>query len=100
MKRFFIGLLIVGSVVAAIALIVRKRAASDPEQWDSFAGDTYARASETASKMSDSAKDTVSKLSESAKDVASDVSDTAKDTASKVSDTAKDAASKMAKTDK
>jgi gas vesicle protein len=95
MKRFLIGLLIVGSVLAAIALIARRRSGSGADDWDTFADDTYARGSKAASKVSDTAKDAASKVSDTAKDAASKVPDTAKDAAAKVSDTAKNAASKV-----
>ena len=91
MKRFVIGMLIVGSVVAAIVLITRKRSGSGTDDWGMFADDTYDRASTAASKMSDTAKDAASKVSDTAKDAASKVSQTAKDAASKVADTAKNA---------
>jgi gas vesicle protein len=95
MKRFIIGLLIVGGAIAAIALVVRKRAGSRGDEWDAFAEDTFVRASDAASTVADAAKDATSKVRDSAKGTASKVSDTAKDAASKVTDTAKDAASKV-----
>jgi gas vesicle protein len=94
MKRFVMGVLIVGSVIAAIALVVRKRSRSGADQWDTFAEDTFARASTSVSKVSDAARDATADVSDTVKDATADVSDTAKDTASKVSKTAKDAASK------
>ena len=48
MKRFLIGLLIVGGVIGVIAVIVRRRSGSD--EWDSFAEETYGQASTSASK--------------------------------------------------
>jgi gas vesicle protein len=79
MKRFVIGMLIVGSVVATIMLITRKRSGSDADDWGRLAGDTYDRASTAASRMSDTAKDAASKVSETVKDATSKVSQTAKD---------------------
>jgi hypothetical protein len=95
MKRLVIGLLIVGGVIAAIALVARRRAGSRGDEWDAFAEDTFARASDAASTVTDSAKDATSTVADSAKDAASKVADTAKGAASKVSETAKDAASKV-----
>lgn len=98
MKRFIIGLLIVGTAIAAIALIVRKRSGSDVDEWDSFADDTFSRASTTAGKISDTVGEAASQVSDTAKkaaskvsDAASQASDTVKGAASKVSDTAKNA---------
>ena len=76
MRRFVIGMLIVGSVVAAIVLITRKRS-GDGDDWGRFAEDTLDRASTAASKVSDTAKDAASKASATAKDAASKVTDTA-----------------------
>jgi hypothetical protein len=95
MKRFVIGLLIVGGVIAAIALVARKRAGSRGDEWDTFAEDTFARASDATSQVTDSAKDAASTVTDTAKDAASKVTDSTKGAASKVSDTAKDAASKV-----
>jgi gas vesicle protein len=90
MKRFVIGMLIVGSVVAALVLITRKRS-GDGDDLGRFAEDTLDRASTAASKVSATAKDAASKVTDTAKDAASKVSDTAKDAASKVTDTANNA---------
>lgn len=78
MKRFVIGLLVVGGIIAAIALIIRRRSGSDLDEWDSFAGDTYTRASTSVTNLSESAMDAVSKGSGAAKDAASGVSEAAK----------------------
>jgi gas vesicle protein len=98
MKRFIIGLLIVGGVIAAVALIVRKRSGSDVDEWDSFADDTLSRASTGATKISDTVGEAASQVSDAAKKAASDMSDAAsdasgavKEAAGKVSDAAKNA---------
>ena len=91
MKRFVVGLLIIGSVIAVIALIVRRRSGSDMDEWDSFAEDTWTRASSTATKIPEAAEDAGSQLSDTAKDAASKVSDTAEEAISEVSDAAKNA---------
>ena len=78
MKRFIVGLLIIGSVIAVVALIVRRRSGSDLDEWDSFAEDTYTRASSTVTKIPEAAGDAASQLSDTAKEAASKVSDAAK----------------------
>ena len=88
MKRFVVGMLIIGSVIAVIALIVRRRSGSGAEEWDTFAEDTWARASTPVSTVTDTAEEGASSASDSAKDATSKVSETAKDAASKVPDAA------------
>ena len=77
MKKFLIGMLIVGGVIGVIAVIVRRRSGSD--EWDSFAEDTYAQASTSASKIADAAKDTASKVSDVGKKTVSKVAGATKD---------------------
>ena len=91
MKRFVIGVLVIGGVIAAIALIIRKRSGSDVDEWNSFAEDAYTRASTSVTKLSDSATDAVSKVADTAKDEAAKGSGAASGTATKVSDAAKKA---------
>ncbi len=92
MRRLLIGLLILGGVIAAIAIIVRRRSDSGVEEWDSLASnDWYAQASSAASKATDAAKDAASKATRAAKDAASKTTEAAKDVASKATDAAKDA---------
>ena len=57
MRRLLIGLLILGGVIAAIA-VIKRRSSSGVDEWDSFAaGDSYAQASSAAAKGTDDAKD-------------------------------------------
>ena len=94
MRKLLIGLLILGGVIAAIALI-KRRSGSGVDEWDSFAADDpYARASTAATKATDVAKDAASTASQAAKDAASTVTKAAKDAASKATDAAKDATTK------
>lgn len=66
MKRFLIGVLIVGGMIAAVAVIMRRRSGSGVDDWDSLAEDSYSRASQTASRAADAAKDSVSKATDAA----------------------------------
>ena len=66
MKKFLIGVLIVGGMIAAIAVIMRRRSGSGVDDWDSLAEDSYSRASQTASRAADAAKDSVSKATDAA----------------------------------
>ena len=61
MRRLLIGLLILGGVIAAIAVISRRRSRSGVDEWDSFASDPYAKASKAAGKATDAAKDAATK---------------------------------------
>ena len=55
MRRLLIGLLILGGVIAAIA-VIKRRSGSSVDEWDSFAtGDLYPQASEAATKATDGA---------------------------------------------
>ena len=66
MKKFLIGVLIVGGIIAAVAVIVRRRSGSGVDDWDSLAEESYSRASQTASRAADAAKDSVSKATDAA----------------------------------
>lgn len=66
MKKFLIGVLIVGGMIAAVAIIMRRRSGSGVDDWDSLAEDSYSRASQTASRADDAAKDSVSKATDAA----------------------------------
>ena len=66
MKKFLIGVLIVGGVIAAVAVIMRRRSGSGVDDWDSLAEDSYSRASQPASRAADAAKDSVSKATDAA----------------------------------
>jgi hypothetical protein len=94
MKKLLIGLLILGGVVAAIA-VIKRRSGSGVDEWDSFAADdVYARASTTTAKATDAVKDAAVKASDAAKGAASTATKAAKDATAKVTDAAKEAAAK------
>jgi colicin import membrane protein len=93
MRKLLIGLLILGGVIAAIAVIKRRSAGVD--EWDSFAADdVYAQASKTTAKATDAVKDAATTATKAAKDAATTVTKAAKDTATKATGAAKDAAAK------
>ena len=95
MRKFLIGLLILGGVIAAIAVISRRRSGSGVDEWDSFApGDSYARAPNAAAKATDAVKDAATTASKTVKDAATTATKAAKDAAVKATDAAKDAATK------
>ena len=86
-----IGLLILGGVIAAIA-VIRRRPGSGVDEWDSFAADDpYAPVSNATVKATDSVKDAAAKATDSVKDAAAKATDAAKDAAAKATDAAKDA---------
>jgi gas vesicle protein len=90
-RRLLIGLLILGGVIAAIA-VIKRRSGSGLDEWDSFAADdVYAQASKTTAKATDAVKDAATTATKAAKDAATTVTETAKDTATKATDAAKDA---------
>jgi uncharacterized protein (UPF0333 family) len=91
MRKFLIGLLILGGVIAAIAVISRRRSGSGVDEWDSLATKATEATKDAATKAADPAKDTAKKVTDAAKDTATKVTDAAKDTAKKVTDAAKDA---------
>ena len=94
MRKLLIGLLIVGGVIAAIA-VIRRRSGSGDDGWDSFAADdVYAQASRAATKATDATKDAATTATRAVKDAATTASRAAKDTAVKATDAAKDAAAK------
>ena len=69
MRKLLIGLLILGGVIAAIAVISRRRSSSGVDEWDSFAADdVYAQASKSVTKATDAAKDATTKANEAVKD--------------------------------
>jgi hypothetical protein len=91
MRKLLIGLLILGGVIAAIA-VIRRRSGSGDDGWDSFAADdVYAQASKTATKATDTAKDAGATATRAAKDAAVKATDVAKDAAAKANQAAKDA---------
>ena len=56
MKRFIIGLLVLGAIVAVVAAIMKHRSGSDMS-WDEFAQDTVRQAPDAANKAMQSATD-------------------------------------------
>ena len=68
MRKFLIGLLILGGVIAAIAVVSRRRSGSGVDGWDSFATEATEAAKDTATKATEAAKDTATKATEAAKD--------------------------------
>jgi colicin import membrane protein len=91
MRRLLIGLLILGGVIAAIA-VIKRRSGSGLDEWDSFAADdVFAQASTTTAKASDAVKDAATTATKAAKDAATTVTKAAKDAATKATDAAKDA---------
>jgi len=92
MRKLLIGLLILGGVIAAIAVISRRRSGSGVDEWDSFApGDSYARAPNAAAKATDAVKDAATTASKTVKDAATTATKAAKDAATKANEAAKDA---------
>ena len=67
MKRFFIGMLILGGIIAAAAVIMKRRSGSDVS-WDEFARDTSARMSDAAA----GGFETVTDAADEAKDLTTD----------------------------
>jgi hypothetical protein len=91
MRRLLIGLLILGGVIAAIA-VIRRRSGSGDDGWDSFAADdVYAQASKAATKATDAATDAASTATRAATDIAVKATDVVKDAAVKANEAAKDA---------
>jgi colicin import membrane protein len=94
MRKLLIGLLILGGVIAAVA-VIRRRSGSGVDEWDSFAADdVYAQASLTTAKATDAAKGASAKAADAAKEAATTATKAAKDAATKATDAAKNAATK------
>ena len=92
MRKLLIGLLILGGVIAAIA-VIKRRSGSGADEWDSFAaGDTWG--SKSVAKATDAAKDTAAKATDAAKDAAAKATDAAKGAVTTATKAAKDAAAK------
>jgi colicin import membrane protein len=91
MRRLLIGLLILGGVIAAIA-VIKRRSGSGLDEWDSFAADdVYTQASKTTAKATDAVKEAATTATKAAKEAATTVTKAAKDAATKATDAAKDA---------
>lgn len=68
MRRLLIGLLILGGVIAGIA-VIKRRSGSSVDEWDSFAaGDSYGQVSKAATKATGAVKDAATTVSKAAKD--------------------------------
>ena len=91
MRKLLIGLLILGGVIAAIA-VIKRRSGSGVDEWDSFAADdVYGQASRTTAKATDAVKEAATTATKAAKDAATTVTKAAKDAATNATDAAKDA---------
>ena len=91
MRKLLIGLLILGGVIAAIA-VIKRRSGAGVDEWDSFAaGDTYASGSKAVAKATDAAKDAAAKATDAAKGAATTATKAAKDAAAKANQAVKDA---------
>jgi hypothetical protein len=91
MRKLLIGLLILGGVIVAIA-VVKRRSSSGLDEWDSFtADDSYSQASNAAARATDAVKDAAAKATDAAKDAATTAPKAAKDAAVKANEAAKDA---------
>jgi colicin import membrane protein len=94
MRKLLIGLLILGGLIVAIA-VIKRRSSSGVDEWDSFAADDpYAQASKATMRTADAAKDAAANVADATKDAAVKATDAAKDAAVKATDAAKDAATK------
>lgn len=93
MKRLLIGMVLVGGAIAVIAMIVRRRS-SQGDQWDSFATDTYGRASDAVSRASDDATEGVSRATDATQGAVSKATDVMKESVTKAADAAQKSASK------
>jgi gas vesicle protein len=97
MKKLLIGLLILGGVIAAIA-VIKRRSGSGVDEWDSFAADDlYAQASTTTTRATDAVKDAAAKATDATREAATTATKAAKDAAAKATDAAKDAATTATK---
>jgi uncharacterized protein (UPF0333 family) len=66
MKKFLVGMMLLAGAIAVIAVIVKRRSGSDVDEWDSLAGDTYSRASQSVSKATNATTESVSEAAERA----------------------------------
>jgi hypothetical protein len=91
MKKLLIGMLLLGGVIAVIAVIARRRSGSTVDEWDSFAADTYGRTSDSVTKATDAATESISQVADAAKGSVSEATDAAQTSASKAAEAAKKA---------
>jgi gas vesicle protein len=97
MRKLLIGLLILGGVIAAIA-VIKRRSGSGVDEWDSFAADdAYAQASATTAGATDAERDAAAKTTDATKDAATTATKAVKEATSKATDAAKDAATTTTK---
>src|SRR6478672_9628099 len=85
MKRFIVGLLILGAVVAVVATIMKRRSGSDVG-WDEFAQDSFAKASDAAKKTAGSITDAATERTKAASDAVTKATEAATDAANKAAD--------------
>ena len=94
MRKLLIGLLILGGVIAAIA-VIKRRSGSGVDEWDSFAADdVYAQASRTTANTTDAVKGAASTATSAARDATTKAADAARDAATTATRAAKDTAVK------
>jgi hypothetical protein len=89
-EELLIGMLLLGGVIAVIAVIVGRRSGAGVDEWDSFAGDTDGRPAQSLSHATVVATESVSKVANPAKDSVSKAANATNESASKAADTAKD----------
>jgi gas vesicle protein len=85
MRRFIIGLLVLGAVVAVVAAIMKRRSGSEMG-WDELAQDSFTKASDTANKAIESATDVANDRGKAMSDAATEAKDAATDAADKAAD--------------
>jgi hypothetical protein len=91
MKKLLIGMLLLGGVIAVIAVIARRRSGSTVDEWDSFAAETNGRTSDSVTKATDAATESISEVADAAKGSVSKAADAAQTSASKAAEAAKKA---------
>jgi hypothetical protein len=57
MKKFIVGLLILGAVVAAVAMVMKRRSADEVDEWTSMSEDAASKIEEAAADAIEAAED-------------------------------------------
>lgn len=57
MKKFIVGLLILGAVVAAVAMIMKRRSADEVDEWEALSEDAASTIQEAAAEAIEAAED-------------------------------------------
>jgi hypothetical protein len=70
MKKLLFLLVILGGALAVFAILRKRRADSDLEEWGSFGGDVYPKAKDSVAGMADAAKGVVQEATDAAKEAA------------------------------